>query len=151
MKLIIFALLALPLLAPAQDIPKFSNAIIFKGAGFQQIKDTLLNRGFFIDQQSEQDGTIITKPKGVCDCKNTDFNQLIIYVRLKDGVSTMTGKWNLNYNYHADHGGLLSNDRHDFHVVEYWKSKSSVPHHVFMIMDEIARGLSSDISYIKQL
>lgn len=150
MKKVLLFLFFVPLLSFSQDIPKFSNAIIAKGVSFKQIKSSLLDSAFFIDLQNEEDGTIITKPKGVCNCKNKDFNQLIIYVRVKDSIATFTGKWNVNYNYNQSRGGFLSNDKNDFQRLEYWKSSSSVPHHIFLILDHFARSLSSDISYSKQ-
>ena len=149
MKKIIFSLLLSPILATGQDIPKFSNTIIAKAISFKQVKDTLLNLGYFIDQQNEEDGTIITKPKGVCNCKNVDFNQLIIYVRVRDSVGKFTGAYNINYNYNAQRGGLLSNDKNEFHPLEYWKSGISTPHMIFLKLDKIVRSISSQVTYAK--
>lgn len=142
-------LFLLPIAAHSQGIPKFSNAIIAKGVTFKQIKSALLDSAYFIDQQNEEDGTIITKPKGVCDCKNKDFNQLIIFVRIKDSSATFSGKFNFNYNYNQSKGGLFSNDKNEFQQLEYWKSGISVPHHIFLKLDGFVRGLSSQITYVK--
>jgi hypothetical protein len=142
-------LLALPVAAKSQEIPKFSNAIIANHVTFKQVKATLLDSAFFIDQQNEEDGTIITKPKGVCDCKNKDFNQLIVYVRVKDSSATFTGKFNLNYNYNQSRGGLLSNDKTDFRQLEYWKSAMSAPHNIFLKLDALVRSISQQITYAK--
>jgi hypothetical protein len=150
MKKILLLLILNPSFSFSQDIPKFSNTIIAKGVSFQTIKDSLLSIGYFIDQQNQEDGTIITKPKGVCDCKNVNFHQLIIYVRVKDSVAKFSGTFNINYNNNAQRGGLFSNDRTEFHPLEYWKSSISLPHSIFMKMDKIVRTLSSDISYAKQ-
>ena len=150
MKKLLFCLFFAPFFSFAQDIPKFSNTIIAKNICFQVIKDSLLDKGFFIDQQNEQDGTIITKPKGVCDCKNIDFHQLIIYVRVKDSIAKFTGAFNINYNFNAQRGGLISNDRTEFHKLEYWKSSISVPHALFLKLDKIVRSISTDIAYSKE-
>ena len=150
MKKVLTCILIAPLISLGQDIPKFSNTVIAKNISFQVIKDSLLDKGFFIDQQNEQDGTIITKPKGVCDCKNIDFHQLIIYVRVKDSVAKFTGAFNINYNFNAQRGGLISNDRTEFHKLEYWKSSISVPHVLFLKLDKIVRSMSEVISYSKE-
>lgn len=147
MKILILIAFALP--AAAQDIPKFTNTIFAKGVAFSQVKDSLLNQGYFIDQQNEQDGTIITKPKGVCDCKNKDFHQVVYYIRVKDSTARIGGKFNINYNYDASKGGFFSNDKNEFHQLEYWKSGISVPHQIFLIMDSFAHSLSSQITYAK--
>jgi hypothetical protein len=142
-----FIFLLLPFYLKAQEPPKGSNAIIAKGVSFKQIKDSLLDQGFFIDQQNEEDGTIITKPKGVCECKNVDYNQLIISIRVKDSVAKFSGTWNLNFNYHSTGGSLFSNDRTEFHRLEYAKSSLNVQHKIFLRMDAFVRKLTADVSY----
>lgn len=147
MKIICLALCLIPIACACQDIPKFSNVIFAKGTSFRQAKDSLLANGYFIDQQNEQDGTIITKPKGV---EKNDVRTLIIEIYIKDSTARITGRWNNNYNYRAQTGGLASVDKTQFFPVEYWKSGISVPHKMFLLMDNFARTLSSRITYAKQ-
>jgi len=146
MKLLFLALL-LPLTGRSQDIPKFSNTILVKGVTFKQAKSALLDSAYFIDQQNEQDGTIVTKPKGF---EKNDVRTLIIYVRVKDSVARITGAWNNNFNYRAQSGGLGSVDKTQFHPVEYWKSSISVQHFAFLQLDRYARSLGGEITYAKQ-
>lgn len=150
MKRLLLLLLLIPGFAFAQDIPKFTNTIFVKGVSFKKAKATLLDSAYFIDQQNEEDGTIVTKPKGVCDCHNKDFNQLIISIRVKDSTARISGTFNINYNSNAQKGGLFSNDRTEFHQLEYWKSGISSYHKIFLIMDSIARAMGRDVTYAKQ-
>jgi len=146
MKVFLLFTFFVPIAALGQDIPKFSNTILARGVSFNQAKDSLLSQGYFIDQQNEQDGTIITKPKGV---EKNDVRTIIIEVYVKDSIARITGRWNNNYNYRAQSGGLFSVDKTQFTPVEYWRSGISVPHKMFLIMDSYAKSMTSLISYEK--
>lgn len=119
---------------------KGNNAIIVKSVGFIQVKETLLDAGIFIDEQNAEDGTIITKKKGYCECPNKDFYQLIYYIRIKDSVATIRGKWDLD--------APLNNG---FSEVVYWKAKTSAMHYLFGIMIEFAKSLNGTSIEFKTL
>ena len=146
-RILIITLVFIPLNVICQEIPKFANTIIVEGTCFDSLKNSLLDNGYFIDQQNKDDGTVITKAKGI---DKYDMHTLIMYIRIKDSVAKITGKWNLNVNYNAQKGGLYSNDKTDFMPLEYWKDKHSNPHVIFVVMDNFAKSLHGKISYVKQ-
>lgn len=118
----------------AQEPVKGNNAIIVSGVTFTNVKNTLLDAGIFINEQSVEDGTIITKRKGYCECPNKDFYQLIYYIRIKDSVATIKGRFNVILK-------QSDNDENNFMEVTYWKAKNSVPHYLFGIMTDFAKSL----------
>lgn len=128
----------------AQEPIKDNNAIIVKGVVFDKIKEVLLDGGIFIDEQNAVDGTIVTLRKGHCNCPNKDFYQLIYYIRVKDSIATIRGKWNAIV-YPAD------NNVHNFMTLKYWKDKKSVPHYLFGIMTDFAKSLNGDSIEFKTL
>lgn len=149
MKLLLLALLCYaPTLCQGQDPPRYTNAILVKGTSFQQVKSALLDSGFFIDQQNEQDGTIITKRKGFCNCPNKDFYQLVYYIRVKDSTATIRAKFSAAAQMHIfsnDHPH--TDDKDDFEEVQYRKSKILIYHYLFGLMQEFAGSLKGQMNY----
>jgi hypothetical protein len=130
------------LIAQEPSPVKNNNTIIVKGVGFGQVKETLLNAGIFIDQQNAEDGTIITKRKGYCECPNKDFYQLIYYIRVKDSVATIRGKFSQAVQIHLfGDSNPNTDDKDDFSDVVYWKTKNTSYHYLFGIMTQFAKSL----------
>ena len=121
-----------------QEPVKGNNAIIVKGVTFSKVKGTLLDAGIFIDQQNAEDGTIITKRKGYCECPNKDFYQLIYYIRVKDSVATIRGQFSTPV-YLLGGGGKSPED--DFSEVIYWRDKKSGYNYIFGIVIAFAKSL----------
>ncbi len=113
---------------------KGNNAIVVSGVTFSQVKESLLGAGIFISEQSAEDGTIITKRKGYCECPNKEFYQLIYFIRIKDSVAIIRGRFNVILN-------PSDNDENNFLEVLYWKAKNSGYHYVFGVMDAFAQSL----------
>ena len=131
-------------LCRAQDIPKFANTIYVKGVSFKQVKFALLDSAYFIDQQSEEDGTITTKEKNVDTYRyfghNADRWHIILNIYVKDSTAKITGLiW------------ITTEFPKQWRPIEYWKSSISAPHAIFMNMnmDRIARSLLGQITYAK--
>ena len=125
-----------------QEPVKGNNSIVVKGVNFKKIKETLLDSGIFIDQQSEEDGTIITKRKGYCECPNKDFYQLIYFIRVKDTVATIRGKFSQQVQLKLVDASPNTDDKDDFTEAVFWKSKLSSFNYIFRIMTEFARSLN---------
>lgn len=139
-----------PILLKAQEPVKNNNAIIVKGVGFTKVKETLLDAGIFIDQQNAEDGTLITKRKGFCECPNKDFYQLIYYIRVKDSVATIRGKFSSEVSLSLL-GNRNINPKDDFSEVLYWKDKKSRYHYLFGIMTDFAKSLNGNTIEYKTL
>jgi len=151
MKIVLKSLLSLffltflyPVILSSQEPIKKNNAIVVKGVTFGKVKETLLDAGIFIDEQNSEDGTIVTKRKGYCNCPNKDFYQLIYYIRVKDTIATIRGKWNVIIRPN-------DNDVNNFMEVEYWKDKNSGPHYIFGIMTDFAKALKGNSVEFKTL
>jgi len=132
-----------PMLVVAQEPKKNDNTIIVKGVSFAKVKETLLDAGFFLDQQNSDDGTIITKRKGYCECPNKDFYQLVYYIRVKDSVATIRSQFSSEFSLSGNR-----NPKEDFSEVVYWKDKKSGYGYLFGIMIAFAESLKgSSIEY----
>jgi len=142
MKKLLICLLFNPALSFCQEIPKYSTTIIAHGLSFQQIKDSLLSHSFFIEQQNESNGTIITKEKNADSYRafGSNLNRwtVMIYVRIKDSTAVFTEQ----YSY-------MEGNFKRWKQVEYWKAKGSVPHSLFMILDNFVKCLTPRIEYTK--
>lgn len=121
---------------------KGDNAIVVKGVDFAQVKNVLLDNGYFIDQQNEQDGTIVTRETNADDARSFGQNlnrfNIILYVRVSNSTAVITGQMR-----------FTEEEKKEWHPVEFWKSKGSVPYHLFAKMDKIAQGLKGELSYVK--
>jgi hypothetical protein len=138
-------------LSPAfsQEPVKNNNAIIVKGTSFNKIKETLLDAGVFIDQQNAEDGTLITKRKGYCECPNKDFYQLIYYIRIKDSVATIRAKFSQAVQIHLfGDNNKNTDDKDEFSDVIYWKAKNTSYNYLFGVMNNFAKSLNgTNIEY----
>lgn len=130
---------------------KNNNTIIVKGVEFAKVKEVLLDAGFFLDQQSAEDGTIITKRKGFCECPNKEFYQLVYYIRVKDSIVTIKGKFSQAAQVKLFNDHPNTDDKDDFSDVFYWKSKNTSYNYLFGIMMGFAKSLNgSGIEYKTQ-
>jgi hypothetical protein len=145
----LFFFLFIPLFAISQEPQKGDNTIVVNGVGFTQIKNALLDSGYFIAEQNADDGTIVTKARNADNGRifgqRLDRYHIIIYVRVKDSVATFRE----DYDFKTGEGNRES-DRSDFKEVTYWKSKGSVPYHLFEQMDAIAKGFGRPLVYLKK-
>lgn len=74
----------------AQDIPKAANVIKVSGTSYDKVMNSLLDSNYQILKSDKEYGTILTSWKPVCnDC----IPQVQFYIRIKDSVATVTGKW----------------------------------------------------------
>lgn len=144
MKKVFLLIFFFPFLAFSQEPQKNNNTIIVKGVSFNKVKETLLDAGIFIDQQNADDGTIITKRKGYCECPNKEFFQLIYYIRIKDSIASIKGRFNIIVT-------QSDNDENNFIEVKYWKAKNTGMHYVFGIMDKFAKSLNGTMLEYKTL
>lgn len=152
MKKLLFLFFAFcSMLSKAQEPVKNNNAIIVRGVVFSKVKETLLDAGIFIDQQSAEDGTLITKRKGYCECPNKDFFQLIYYIRVKDSVATIKAKFSSEVQIHLFDTHKNTDDKDDFSDVVYWKDKHSAAHYLFGIMTDFAKSLNGKSIEFKTL
>lgn len=139
---IILILFLFPFSCLGQDIPKFSNTIYVKNVSFASAKNALLDIGYFIDQQNEQDGTIITKEINADKDKmfGVELNRyvMIIYVRIKDSIGKISAQMS-----------FTDGNKREWSTVEYWKLRTSVPHSLFLIIDKYAHSIGSEITYAK--
>ena len=88
MKLTLLFLL-LSFISSAQ--PKKANTIIVKGVQFKEVANALLDAGYEIAKSDSSLGTIKTEYKlGTGELK---YVKVSIFVRIKDSVATITGKW----------------------------------------------------------
>jgi hypothetical protein len=101
-----------------------------------------LDSGIFIDQQDEEDGTIITKRKGYCECPNKEFYQLIYYIRVKDSLATIRGRFSQQVQLKIASTILPRDEREDFTEAIFWKSKMSAYNYIFNIMIDFANSLN---------
>ncbi len=130
-----------------QEPIKGNNAIIVSGVSFQKVKETLLDAGIFIDQQNAEDGTLITKRKGYCECPNKEFYQLIYFIRVKDSVATIRGQFSAEASLSL-FGEGKKDPEDDFTEALYWKSKNSGYNYIFRVMQNFAKSLNgSSINY----
>jgi hypothetical protein len=134
-----------------QEPVKGNNVILVRGVSFKTIKEALLDSGIFIDQQNEEDGTIITKRKGYCECPNKDFYQLIYFIRVKDSVATIRGKFSQQVQIKLFNVSPNTDDKDDFMEAIFWKSKSSTYNYIFGIMTQFARSLNPSSIEFKTL
>ncbi|OSZ77589.1 hypothetical protein CAP36_14540 [Chitinophagaceae bacterium IBVUCB2] len=146
-----FLFLFFSIIVKSQEPVKNNNAIVVKGVIFSKVKETLLDAGFFIDQQNAEDGTIITKQKGFCECPNKDFYQLIYYIRVKDSVATIRGKFSSAVQLNLLNNHKNTDDKDDFSEVLYWKDKKSSYHYLFGIMTEFSKSLMGSSIEFKTL
>src|SRR5437667_6093679 len=150
MKKLFFLSFALyPMLLKAQEPVKDNKAIIVRGVVFSKVKETLLDAGIFIGQQNAEDSTIITNRKGYCECPNKDFYQLIYYIRVKDSVATIRGKFSVEVQLFSSN--KHTEDKDDFSDVVYWKAKHSAYHYLFGIMMNFAKSLKGNTIEYKTL
>jgi hypothetical protein len=126
----------------SQEPVKGNNAILVKGVSFKSVKESLLDSGIFIDQQDEEDGTIITKRKGYCECPNKEFYQLIYYIRVKDSLATIRGRFSQQVQLKIASTILPRDEREDFTEAIFWKSKMSAYNYIFNIMIDFANSLN---------
>ena len=137
-----FILLLLPFSAFAQEIPKFVTTITVKNVGFSQVKTALLDSGYFLESQLPEDGTLVTKERNMDRHRmfgmNTDGYHIVLMIRIKDSVAVFKAKWRL-----TDKG------MDEWQDLEYWKGKSSVPHALFIRMDQFAAGFKQPREYSK--
>lgn len=130
-----------------QDIPKYAKAIYVKDVSFMKAKNALLDSGYFIEQQSEEDGTIVTKEFNGDTYRmfgqNLNRYAVVMFIRVKDSTAKIMAKWAFN-----NEGDPFA--KKQFQDLEYWKLKSSVPHALFMILDKYARSLGGEINYSLQ-
>jgi hypothetical protein len=137
----ILTFLLLPLAGISQT--KGDNTIKIVGVTFTQVKAALLDSGYTISQQNTEDGTIVTKDRNVDKYRMfgspMDRFHLIMYFRIKDSVAIVRGEWD----FHQE-----SNSK--YQPLEYWKSKGSVPHAIFEVMDNFSKSFGKTVEYLKQ-
>lgn len=145
-KLLLLAFVFSTSLIKAQEaVPvKNNNTIIVKGTSYSKVKETLLDAGFFIDQQNADDGTLITRRKGFCECPNKEFYQLVYYIRVKDSVANIKGKFSQAVQIKLVETHRNTDGKDDFSEVIYWKSKSSAYNYLFGIMIGFAKSLHGE-------
>jgi len=152
MKSILFIFLLLSSInVQSQEPVKNNNAIIVKGVVFSKVKEVILDAGIFIDDQNAEDGTIITKRKGYCECPNKEFYQLIYYIRIKDSVATIRGQFSSAVQLRLFTNRTNTDDKDDFSPVLYWKDKKSAYHYLFGIMRDFAKSLNGTLIEFKTL
>ncbi len=131
MKKLLHLLLLSPVFCCSQEIPKKSTRITIDSVEFTKTVNTMLDAGYKMDKIDQEFLTIQTEP---CTIHFRNGNEtsakLIIYVRIKDGLATMTGD---SYNMGIHFKPI------------YWRR--DVPGWAFEEMDKVARLIGKNITY----
>lgn len=127
----------------SQDIPKNANVIVVKGVTFEKVVNSLLDSGFVIEKIDKEYQTLKTEYKKLCkDC----IPEIQFYVRVKDSVLTITGKWRSDLNIF---GGFDTNKSKDEALIfEIKNEKNKVPRESFKAMNKFAISLKGEIQYL---
>lgn len=138
MKFIIGFVLLLSTAVNAQD--KNVNVIIAKNVSFKNVVTSLLDAGFQIDKLDSTYSTVKTDFKKICLKCDADY---LLNVRVKDNTAYITGKWKNTLVASVVFSGSDP-------VFDIKNERGGIPKQSFEAMNNFAKSLSKDVSYLKQ-
>jgi hypothetical protein len=132
-KLLIIFLL--PVMAFAQTPPKKASRIIVEGVSFDQVVNEILDKGWKIEKSDKAIGTIKTEKISLF---KSDNGYLIINIRVKDSIATISGVCGFVGQTYGDNGNT---------EVANKGMKGSIIKESFSRMNDLALELSNRIKY----
>lgn len=127
------------LVSNSQAIPKGANMIVVKEVGFNQVVNTLLDLGYFIDKKDSEFETVITQPRAV----DNGVWSYFVQVRVKDSTAYVSGQLKVKVT-------PFGNGADTYSQIEYRGMKGSPNKEGFSKLEDIAKALKGTVSYIVQ-
>lgn len=138
MKVFFALLLFLPVASLSQEPPKNATGITVAGTDLLTVANALLDKGFKIDKKDNELGTLKTEERGY----ENNIWYLVIDVRVKDSIAHITGQVKVMVS-------PVGNTRRVYEPVIYKGMKKAPYKLAFAEMEEVARSLKGEISFIK--
>src|SRR5690349_15420436 len=135
--LLLFILSSLTIFSQA---PKGANVIVVKNIGYEELLNALLDKGYFIAKKDNELKIASTERRQLSNIDPS--SNFLIRVRVKDSTAYIYGEVNIVYS------SAGFNDE-KYVAVENDGMKFSQKQQAFTKIDEFARGLQKEITYLQ--
>ena len=129
----------IPMLCLGQNAPKWTNQIKVKGTYYSTVAQALIEKGFMLDKTDKDLQLITTSPRTFKGLGSS----VKLQVYIKDSSAYITGQFKLEVK-------LFKNSEESFEAIVNRGMKGSEYKNTFDLMDDFAKSLKGEITYVKQ-